>query len=103
MRTLIPLSVHDRFPEIDYFRQPETQDKMTDLLFIFCKLAPEIGYRQGMHELLAPLLWVVDFDSLVPSPSLDSLPHLVLARDYVEHDTWSLFSALMKTARTLYP
>lgn len=56
----------------------------------------------GMHELLAPLLWVVDYDTLSPSPSLDSLPHLVLARDYIEHDTWSLFSALMRPARSLY-
>ncbi|KAL8279810.1 hypothetical protein RQP46_007660 [Phenoliferia psychrophenolica] len=102
LRRTIRQDVKRTFPEIDYFREPETQDKMTDLLFILCKLSPEIGYRQGMHELLAPLLWAVDFDSLVPSGALDSLPHLVLARDYVEHDTWSLFSALMKTARTLY-
>lgn len=94
---------------------------MVDLLFISCKLSPEIGYRQGtstsvislqhplslflagMHELLAPLLWTVDFDSLssATAPS-DSLPHLVLSADYIEHDTWSLYSSLMKSAQTLY-
>jgi TBC1 domain family member 5 len=91
------------FPEVDYFREPATQDKMVDLLFIWSKLTPEIGYRQGMHELLAPLLWTVDFDSLPSSPdSADSLAHLVLSRDHVEHDTWQLFSALMKSAKTFY-
>jgi TBC1 domain family protein 5 len=56
-----------------------------------------------MHELLAPLLWTVDYDSLSPlSATLDPLPHLVLSRDYIEHDTWSLFSSLMKSAKTLY-
>lgn len=52
--------------------------------------------------MLAPLLWTVEYDSLPPSPSLDSLPYLVLARDYVEHDTWSLFASLMKSAKVLY-
>lgn len=76
---------------------------MVDLLFIWSKLTPEIGYRQGMHELLAPLLWTVDFDSLPSSAdSTDSLAHLVLSRDHVEHDTWQLFSALMKSAKTFY-
>lgn len=76
---------------------------MVDLLFIWCKLTPEIGYRQGMHELLAPLLWTVDFDSLAPSPaSTDSLAHLVLARDHIEADTWQLYSSLMKAARIFY-
>ncbi|KAM0751577.1 RabGAP/TBC [Meredithblackwellia eburnea MCA 4105] len=107
LRRTIRQDVKRTFPEIDYFRQPETQDKMTDLLFIFCKLCPEIGYRQGMHELLAPFLWTVDYDSL-PTPdstsstSTSSLAHLVLSREHVEHDAWSLFSTLMKSARALY-
>ena len=44
---------------------------MTDILFIFAKLTPEVGYRQGMHELLAPILWTVDYDSLAPESPLD--------------------------------
>lgn len=76
---------------------------MVDLLFIWSKLTPEIGYRQGMHELLAPLLWTVDFDSLPSSAdTTESLAHLVLSREHVEHDTWQLFSALMKSAKIFY-
>lgn len=84
---------------------------MVDLLFIWCKLTPEIGYRQGMHELIAPLLWAVDFDSLSPPRFSDddeddeddrSLAHLVLSRNHVEHDTWQLFSTLMKSAKAFY-
>lgn len=100
-----------RFPEVDYFRSAETQDRLTDLLFIWCKLSPEVGYRQGMHELLAPLLWFVDYDSL-PAPALDgqeggggagdAFAHFVLAREWVEHDTWALFAAVMRSAKVFY-
>lgn len=32
---------------------------MQDLLFCYAKEHPEVGYRQGMHELLAPVLFVL--------------------------------------------
>ncbi|GAA5890399.1 hypothetical protein JCM5296_002811 [Sporobolomyces johnsonii] len=103
LRRTIRQDVQRTFPEVDYFRLASTQDRLTDLLFIYAKLNPAIGYRQGMHELLAPLLWTVDYDSLPPSRvEDDSLVHLVLARGWVEHDTWSLFCALMKSASIFY-
>ncbi|GAA5948855.1 hypothetical protein JCM21900_003449 [Sporobolomyces salmonicolor] len=103
LRSIIRQDVQRTFPDVEYFRLASTQDRLTDLLFIYAKLNPEIGYRQGMHELLAPLLWTVDYDSLPPSRvEDDSLIHLVLARDWVEHDTWSLFCALMKSTSAFY-
>jgi hypothetical protein len=42
----------------------ETQQRMTDILFVYCKIHHEISYRQGMHELLAPILLVVDEESV---------------------------------------
>jgi hypothetical protein len=56
-----------------------------------------------MHELLAPLLRAIDYDSLArTSTSSDSLAHLVLSAEDVEADTWSMFAALMKSAKVLY-
>lgn len=46
-------------PEEPYFRQQETQRILLDVLFVFCKINQDIGYRQGMHEVLAPVLWAV--------------------------------------------
>ena len=37
---------------------------LRDILFIFCKLNPDVSYRQGMHELLAPVLWVIERDAI---------------------------------------
>ncbi|GAA6023999.1 hypothetical protein JCM11491_002875 [Sporobolomyces phaffii] len=102
LRKTIRQDVQRTFPEVDYFRQSSTQNKITDLLFIYTKLTPDTGYRQGMHELLAPILWIVDLESLKPTDDAESLPHLVLATDFIEHDTWSLFSALMKSCAPFY-
>ncbi|BGP54891.1 hypothetical protein JCM8202_003400 [Rhodotorula sphaerocarpa] len=102
LRKVIRQDVLRTFPEVDYFRSAPVQHRLTDLLFIFCKLTPQIGYRQGMHELLAPILWLVDYDSLEPTDDEASLPHLTLSREHVEHDTWALFSCLMKSAKTFY-
>lgn len=92
-------------PENVYFRQPATQKMLLDILFIYCKLNPDVGYRQGMHELLAPVLWVVERDSLEPSlPPLDSTSPLeaLLSSQYIEHDTFTLFALIMQTAKSCY-
>lgn len=89
---------------------------MVDVLFIYVKLNPDLGYRQGMHELLAPILWVVDRDAIEPksvenkkkkkdAPSHDDdddLMRHLLDASYVEHDSFTLFCAVMHTARTYY-
>lgn len=84
---------------------------MTDILFIYSKLNPDVGYRQGMHELLAPLLWVLDRDS-VQYPSKNPLGSAsnkdenlmldLLDHRFVEHDSFTLFLCVMQTARIFY-
>lgn len=93
-----------------FFREPSTQRKLLDILFIYSKLNPDTGYRQGMHELLAPVLWVVYQDSIdvetVPSRKLseDGSEFMlnVLDSRFVEHDAFNLFCAIMQTAKTFY-
>ena len=82
---------------------------MLDILFIYTKLNPDLGYRQGMHELLAPVLWVVALDAIdksslnefEPSDDIKALLH-VLDSDYIEHDAFTLFCAIMRTAKQFY-
>jgi TBC1 domain family protein 5 len=93
-------------PDNVYFRQPATQDMMLDILFVWCKMHPGIGYRQGMHEILAPLLWVVERDAVKAIPvkngASDQLLADVLDATYIEHDTYTLFSLIMQTAKSFY-
>lgn len=93
-----------------FFREPSTQKRLLDILFIYSKLNPDTGYRQGMHELLAPILWVIYQDSVdvkaVPSTAAakegtDFMLEVLDSR-YVEHDAFNLFCAVMQTAKTFY-
>ena len=95
-----------------FFREPSTQRKLLDILFIYSKLNPDTGYRQGMHELLAPILWVVDCDAVDASPlhddtrsgQIDNEDMMldILDAAFVEHDAFNLFCALMQTTKAFY-
>jgi TBC1 domain family protein 5 len=97
-------------PDHDYFRRPETQKMLLDVLFVFCKLSPDTGYRQGMHELLAPIVLVVERDAIEPrslqrhrgSDGNDGLLRGILDASFVEHDVFTLFSLVMQTAKSFY-
>ncbi|KAI5295693.1 hypothetical protein KEM52_000518 [Ascosphaera acerosa] len=90
-----------------YFRDPRTKRRMLDILFVWAKVNPEIGYRQGMHELLAPVLWVVDADAVgvqtEPQPWGDDETLLTtLDSRFLEHDSFTLFAAVMQNVKVLY-
>jgi TBC1 domain family protein 5 len=93
-------------PDNVYFRQPATQNMMLDILFVWCKMHPAIGYRQGMHEILAPLLWVVERDAIEVADqkpgTVDRTLAEMLDSGYIEHDTHMLFSIIMQTAKSFY-
>jgi len=98
-------------PENSYFREPGTQAMLLDVLFIFCKLNRDIGYRQGMHEVLAPILWVISRDAIDPQSFANASRKeadsdgLILAcfdPKYVEHDAFTIFGILMQTVKSFY-
>ena len=88
-------------PDNVYFRQPGTQNMMLDILFVFCKMNDKIGYRQGMHEVLAPILWVVERDAVEATGPDRMLSHILDSR-FIEHDTFTLFNLIMATAKSFY-
>ncbi|PSR85204.1 TBC1 domain family member protein [Actinidia chinensis var. chinensis] len=45
-----------------YFQTPGCQSMLRRILLFWCLIHPEYGYRQGMHELLAPLLYILHAD-----------------------------------------
>jgi TBC1 domain family protein 5 len=96
-------------PDEPFFREPGTQRMMLDILFIFCKINQDIMYRQGMHEMLAPLLWVVEQDAIDcgtgaqgSSVEADAQMEQVLDKSYIEHDAFTLLSLVMRSAKSFY-
>ncbi|KAI9785204.1 MAG: hypothetical protein M1839_000842 [Geoglossum umbratile] len=110
LRAEIFQDVERCMPDNFYFREPATQKMLLDVLFVFCKLNEDVSYRQGMHELLAPVLWVVERDAIAPE-SVDDSRHTaeseellkeILDARFIEHDAFTLFSLLMQTAKSFY-
>lgn len=109
LRKTLWQDVERTMPEVDYFRDQRVQHAMVNILHVWSRLNAGVGYRQGMHELLAYLFWAVDSEALPRgSPSTsnidpsDDAMHLVLSPVHVQHDVWSLFSTLMKSASSWY-
>ncbi|POW01665.1 hypothetical protein PSTT_12349 [Puccinia striiformis] len=108
LRRIVKQDVIRTFPELDYFRQTRTQAMLTNILHVYCKLHQDLGYRQGMHEILGVLLETLDLDTLDPPKSAEDskksmgLMEQVLSREHLEHDAFSLFSLLMRSMKTWY-
>ncbi|CBI40105.3 unnamed protein product, partial [Vitis vinifera] len=87
-----------------YFQTPGCQGMLRRILLLWCLRHPEYGYRQGMHELLAPLLFVlhVDIQTIVllsDAYGAEGELGIVLSEKFMEHDAYCMFDALMSGAR----
>jgi len=104
LQKTIKQDVERTFPDIEFFRSDNIQNILCNILFIYCKLNQDISYRQGMHEILAPILLVVDNDKIDSSSTVinDDLIKNILDSRYVEHDSFFLFCQVMKGAKLWY-
>ncbi|OLN93986.1 TBC1 domain family member 5 [Colletotrichum chlorophyti] len=98
-----------RLPDEPFYHEARTQEMIIDVLFVYCKLHPNSGgYRQGMHELLAPIAFVVNQDALereaVASGGADVDEAMLgmLDSSFIEHDAFALFSKIMEKAKAFY-
>lgn len=103
LKGMIKQDVLRTFPEIRYFQDEDVRTKLTDILFCYARENEQLLYKQGMHELLAPIVFVLHCDhqafqhaSETASPS-DEMKCL-LNPLYLEHDAYAMFSQLMETA-----
>ncbi|KAH0583932.1 hypothetical protein H2248_009520 [Termitomyces sp. 'cryptogamus'] len=103
LRKTILQDVERTFPEIAFFRESETQAQLTNILFLYSVMNPQIGYRQGMHEILAPLYYAVEFDSLSPIGGPDEADvREVCSNTWVAGDAWALFDSVMRELSRWY-
>ncbi|XP_061838478.1 TBC1 domain family member 5 isoform X1 [Nerophis lumbriciformis] len=103
LKGMIKQDVLRTFPEIRYFQDEDVRSKLTDILFCYARENEQLLYKQGMHELLAPIVFVLHCDhqaflhaSETASPSEEM--KCLLDPQYLEHDAYALFSQLMETA-----
>nr|XP_046272709.1 TBC1 domain family member 5 isoform X2 [Scatophagus argus] len=103
LKGMIKQDVLRTFPEIRYFQDDDVRTKLTDILFCYARENEQLLYKQGMHELLAPIVFVLHCDhqafqhaSETSSPSEEM--KCLLNPEYLEHDAYAMFSQLMETA-----
>ncbi|KAI6036086.1 rab-GTPase-TBC domain-containing protein [Pisolithus microcarpus] len=96
---------HPVFQTWATFAVTKCRHQLTNVLFLYSVMHPDIGYRQGMHELLAPLFYAIDFDSVPEAHEVfetDSLFAEFCSRSWVAADSWALFSAIMQKVSQWY-
>ncbi|KAJ8733107.1 hypothetical protein PYW08_001405 [Mythimna loreyi] len=102
LKTLILQDVVRTFPEELYFRDKDVQDLMVRILFFWARSHANVGYRQGMHEILAPVLFELYLDRKYAPDDLGEKLKFILKEDCLEHDSYMLFSAIMKGIERFY-
>lgn len=102
LRREIYQDVERCMPDMTYYNDPEIMRLMCDILLVYSKLNPDLGYRQGMHELLAPVIWAVDHTSMQESTESDETLTVLLDRKYIEHDAFSIFAKVMLLVKPYY-
>lgn len=102
----------------EFFEQPRLRTLMLDILFVWAREHADTSYRQGMHELLAPLVFAMHAEQVgvagggsgspggkaaeaVPTPVLSVLASTTVASAQ-EADLYWLFSALLEELECLF-
>lgn len=106
--SVIQQDVIRTFPGVEFFRKANIQEIMSSILFTYARKFPEMVYRQGMHEVLAPIIFVVYSDQQalchVKSTATELDPDIVylLNPDYLEADCFELFTKVMDGIEQYY-
>ena len=59
LRDEIMNDIERTYPEFEFFRLESTQKCLCQVLYIWAAMNPRISYKQGMNELLAPIVFVM--------------------------------------------
>lgn len=100
---MIEQDVTRTFPEMQYFQQENVRKILTDVLFCYARENEQLLYKQGMHELLAPIVFILHCDHQAFSHASEAAQpseemKVLLNPEYLEHDAYAMFTRLMKTA-----
>jgi len=94
VRKLISQDIDRTYPEYSFFKQQWVKDMMMDILFTYAKEHEVVSYRQGMHELLAPIIYMLDQEKMVASEK--SVLSQLMDGNQLQNDAYIIFERLMK-------
>lgn len=67
------------YPDNEFFQLKHIKECMQRVLFIYARQNPQLSYKQGMHELLAPIVYILEREKIFveENSSLFVLPPLL--------------------------
>eukprot|EP00501_MAST-03F_sp_TOSAG23-6_P001936 GSMAST32.ASY1.ANO1.2017.1 assembled CDS len=95
----------------NYFESEPLRKMMLNILFVWCKIHEDTSYRQGMHEILAPIIYTLENQNKSTNNDNDNfcreeiltLIESILDSNNVEVDAFWLFDEIMKDLKPLFP
>ncbi|XP_050539099.1 TBC1 domain family member 5 isoform X2 [Daktulosphaira vitifoliae] len=109
LKKLIEQDVIRTSPGIQFFQTERIQNIMVNILFCYSREYPDLSYRQGMHEILAPILFVLhcDHQALLhvieqSSSDVSDTIQQILNPLHLEADAYSQFSTIMDIIKDYY-
>jgi len=95
------------FPEGcgNFFEDTKIRMLCTNILFLWSQMNPDTSYRQGMHEILAPIVYQMTHESF--DTSAEALSHevhvdVLLSKEGVEADAFWCFTSVMHDMKKLF-
>ncbi|XP_055956766.1 TBC1 domain family member 5 isoform X2 [Patella vulgata] len=114
LRLTIKQDVIRTFPELEFFKSEVLREMMIDILFCFSREHYNLSYKQGMHELLAPLIFVLhcDHQAFQHACEIESIHYVpesfrelikdIMNPSYLEHDAYAMFCQVLETVEPWY-
>ncbi|KAF2362394.1 Rab-GTPase-TBC domain [Trinorchestia longiramus] len=107
MKRLIRQDVERTFPEERFFHSPAIQEIMVTIIFCYAKQHIDVSFKQGLHEVLAPLLLVLQrdhrqYEEARCHQAVLPVIELFMNPSYLEHDAYALFCGVMQRLSKWY-
>jgi len=96
----------------DFFTQESISEVLKSVLFVWCKLNKDTSYRQGMHELAAPILYCLyqdasqglgdDEDQTAEDAQIKRILSSTMSMSHLEADLFWILERMMRDMKPLF-
>jgi hypothetical protein len=101
LEEVIRTDVIRTYPEVEFFQSEEIRRQLIEPLFVYSSINPRLSYRQGMHELLAPIVYLFHRHA-VQDPAPTDVAGQLCDAQFIVHDAFWLFNAIMEQAADFF-
>ncbi|XP_065665068.1 TBC1 domain family member 5 isoform X4 [Hydra vulgaris] len=105
LRSLILIDLDRLSPELEFFQNDNIRSMILQILFCYAREKPEVSYKQGMHEIISVIVYVIMKNTTAIKDSNENLSNdlkIVMDHQFVEHDSYILFTKIMEPIQSWF-